>query len=394
MGNELLKKAFELYPKMQDYRRYLHQNAEVGFALEKTKGFVEDCLTKLGYQPKPCGRCGITADISAKRKGIFLLRADMDALPIQEKTGEAFACRLGNMHACGHDMHVAMLLGAAEILGAYAPSLKKGVRLLFQPAEELLEGAQDCIDAGVLQGVDGAMMLHVLPNLPFPCGTAVVSAEGISAPAADFFKITVSGKGCHGSSPWQGVDALLIAAKIVDDVQTIASREVSPQSPSVLTIGKMVAGDSGNVIAKKAVLSGSLRAMDGEVHAFLKERMEKIAQGTAKAFRGTAKVKYEGGCPCLVNDRKLSDFVHEVCMDTLGKKRCLKSSDFPRGGLGGSEDFAYISQKVPSIMVGICAGERGQVRDEALHSPRVQFDETALPYGAALLAAVALRRSL
>ena len=391
MGNDCLKIARNYFLDMQRHRRYLHENAELGFALIKTKEYVLDCLKNLGYNPKPCGRCGITAELGGKKNGYFLLRADMDGLPIREKTGEKFACKHGNMHACGHDLHAAMLLGAAAILKEKETMLNKGVRLLFQPAEETLEGAKDCIENGAIKDVFGAMMLHVLPSMPFPCGTAVISAEGFSAPAADFFDIEITGKGCHGSSPWQGVDALLIAAKTVVGVQTLAAREISSQIPATLTFGKLNAGEADNVIARKALLSGTLRTMNEETRGFVKMRMEEIAKQTAKAFRGRAAVRYKSGCPCLKNDGQLSALLYETALETLGKKYSLHASSLPSGVVGGSEDFAYISQKVPSIMAGICAGERGQVRDEPLHSPRVDFDERAMPFSAALLAATALR---
>lgn len=355
--------------------------------MPKTKTYVERRLKEMGYTPKPCGRCGLIAEIGKMEKGVFLLRADMDGLPLQEKSGEKFACRAGNMHACGHDLHAAMLLGAAALLKGVEKALSTGVRLLFQPAEERLEGAKDCIDDGVLQGVNGAMMLHVLPSMPYSTGTAVVSVGGISAPAADFFEITVSGKGCHGSSPWQGVDALLIGAKIVEGVQTLSSREFSTQIPATLTFGQFHAGSGDNVIAAKAILCGTLRAMREDVRNRYKERLQQIAQGLAKAFRARAQVEYKSGCPCLQNDSLLSQRIYALCGETLGKKRTLLSSQLQQGGVGGSEDFAYIAQSVPSVMVGLCAGEAKEGFLQPLHSPKVRFDEEVMPYGAALLAA-------
>ncbi len=389
MGNEILETAKKRQSQTVADRRYLHKNAEVGFELPRTKSYVWERLKSMGYEPKECGRCGITAEIG-RGKECFLLRADMDGLPIAERSGEPFAARNGHMHACGHDLHTAMLLAAAGILREREKELRVRVRLLFQPAEELLEGARDCISSGVTDGVTRAMMLHVLPSMPFAVGTAIVSAAGITAPAADFFDVTFYGKGCHGSSPWQGVDSLLTAAQAVTALQAIASRELSPDVPAVLTFGQFHAGDADNAIAAKAVLSGTLRAMDEQRRDFVKKRLEEIVKSMARSMRGRARVVYKGGCPCLQNDGEISSLVYERAKNALGEKFVLLSSELPKGGVGGSEDFAYIAEKVPSVMVGICAGSGGQVRDEPLHSPHVCFDERCMPYGAALLAATVL----
>ena len=389
MEKACLKNAKKYFLQMQKDRRYLHKNAEIGFELPKTAAYVETRLKELGYTPKRVSRCAIIAGIGQGKDGI-LLRADMDALPIKERSGEPFACKVGYMHACGHDLHAAMLLGAAAILREQETKLQTRVRLLFQPAEERLEGAKECVRLGVLEGINAATMLHVLPSMPFKSGTLIVSSGGVSAPAADFFDITVTGKGCHGSSPWQGVDGLLVGAKIVSALEVLSSREISPLAPTTLTIGKFQAGDAGNVIAAKALLSGTLRSLDEKAQEYAKKRLQEISQGVAKTLRARARVQFRSGCPCLQNDEKVSDFALGVAKEAVGKEKVIPSSELPKGGVGGSEDFAYIAQKIPSVMVGICAGSRGQGFDEPLHSPRVRFDEECMPYGAAYLAAFAL----
>ena len=232
-------------------------------------------------------------------------------------------------------------------------------------------------------------MLHVLPSMPFSVGTAVVSDVEVSAPAADFFDVEISGKGCHGSSPWQGVDALLIGTKIVDGVQAFAARELSPRDYATLTFGRFSAGAADNVIAPRATLGGTLRAMSENTRAYLKKRLSEMAQSTAKGLRGKARVVFKSGCPCLINDEATASAVYTIARQTIGERRALLASQLPQGGVGGSEDFAYIAQKVPSVMVGLCAGERKKGYTEPLHSPRVRFDEGAMPYGAALLCAAA-----
>ena len=372
-------------------RRYLHKNAETGFALNKTLAYIQSRLEAMGYNPQQCGKAGLVVEVGKGEKTV-LLRADMDALPITEKTGLPYACKHGNMHACGHDMHTAMLLGAAKLLKDREGSLSGRIRLLFQPAEELLEGAKDCIESGALKGVDCALMLHVLTAVNADMGTAIVSSEGISAPAADYFKIEVRGKGCHGSAPWEGVDALTIAARILLGLQELSARELSMANPAVLTVGSLETDGAGNAISDKAVLCGTLRSFDEEIRSFVKKRIQSIAVNTAKAFRASAKVSYGGGCPTLINDGKLSFLAEKGAKELLGGKCVFTSKELGgdvRKRSGGSEDFAYISHTIPSVMVGLVAGEKGKGYDYPLHHPKAKFDEKVLYLGAALYAGIA-----
>lgn len=384
---EILKESKGLQAQLVADRRYLHKNAEVAFDLPKTTEYIQHRLREIGLSSRPCGRSGIVAEIG-KGRSCFLLRADMDALPIRERSGEPFAAKNGHMHACGHDMHAAILLGTAAVLKKHESELKGRVRLLFQPAEEILEGARDCVNSGVLDGVSGAMMLHVLPISEYGVGTLIVSEAGVSAPAADFFDIKVRGKGCHGSSPWQGVDALLIGARVVEGVLAVAARELSPHSGATLTFGRFVAGEADNALAASALLSGTLRALDEQTRAFYKGRLETIAKGIARTMKGSARVVYKSGCPCLNNDEGQAKALYEACRATLGERKVLSASQLPKGGVGGSEDFAYIAQKVPSIMAGLCAGVKGN--RQPLHSPSLRLNEECMPYGVAAFCSMAL----
>ncbi len=394
---EVLKDAEKLRQSMVKHRRYLHQHAEVGFDLPTTRTYVHKVLSDLGYAPTKCGKAGILATLgNPKSKPAVLLRADMDGLPITEKSGEPFSCKTGNMHACGHDLHTAMLLGAAELLKKREKALKGCVKFLFQPAEEILEGAEDCLKNGVLDAPapDCAVMLHALTDLPMPSGTLIVSSAGVSAPAADFFRITVQGKGCHGSTPWKGVDALSAGAHILLALQTLSAREIPASANAVLTVGSLQAGQAGNVIADKAELHGTLRAFDEGVRTQIKERIKEIARTQAKAFRATAKTEFSGGCPTLVNDNGVSDFAYQIAKELLGENRAFASADLGGNEVGkrsgGSEDFAYISHAVPSVMVGLAAGERAKGYSYPLHHAKARFDENVLPVGAAFLTAFAL----
>ena len=392
----ILKEANALKERLVTHRRYLHQNAEIGFDLPKTYAYVEKTLQELGCKTEKCGKGGLIATVGdVKQQPIVLLRADMDGLPLREKSGEPFACKTGNMHACGHDLHTAMLLGASELLKRREKRLKGCIKLLFQPAEETLEGAENCLKNGVLEPLkpDLAVMLHVLTDLPMPTGTAVISSAGVSAPAADFFRISVQGKGCHGSTPWKGVDALSVGAHILWGLQTLSAREIPNGAGTVLTVGSLTAGKAGNVIADTAVLAGTLRSFDEETRAEIKMRIKQVATAQAKAFRAKAKTEFLGGCPTLVNDKKVSEFAYKTAKALLGEDRAFTSAEL-NGGIkrssGGSEDFAYISHEIPSVMIGLCAGERDKGYAYPLHHPKARFDEGALPIGAGLLTALAI----
>lgn len=238
-AKELIREAAEMKAELIERRKYLHSHAETGFALDETLAYVRSELEGMGYAPEPCGRAGLVALAGGKNPGrVFLLRADMDALPIAEQSGVDFASKNGNMHACGHDMHTAMLLGAAKLLKMHEDELAGTVKLMFQPAEEIFEGSADMIRAGVLEAphVDAAMMIHVMAGMPLAPGTVIVSDPGIGAPAADVFEIRVRGRGCHGSMPEKGIDPVTAAAHIIIALQEIRARELSMGDHAVLTI--------------------------------------------------------------------------------------------------------------------------------------------------------------
>ena len=387
MEQTILKEAKGLQKELVEWRRELDRRAEVGFTHPMTTAFLKEALAKMGYKVEPCGKSGLTVTVGDGEK-TFLLRADTDALPIREEARVGYASKSGNMHACGHDMHATMLLGAAKLLKAKEKGLRGRVKLLFQPAEELLEGAKNMIENGVLVSpkVDGAMMMHVMTNVPMPVGTTVVASAGVSAPAADYFTIKVKGKGCHGSAPWNGVDATSVAAHILLALHEISARELSVSQPAVLTVGSVSAGEASNVIADTATLKGTLRAFDEGVRAQVKQRFKEISSSVAKAFRARASVRYGGGCPTLVNDEKLSVFTEKTLKKLLGENGVFASATLQgvvKEKSGGSEDFAYISQEIPSVMVAIAAGQTEKGYTYPLHHPKVKFDEGALFIGAA-----------
>lgn len=390
----LKQMAQEEASRILEDRRFLHAHAETGFDLPETFAYVWRTLEEMGLTPRRCGRCGIVADIGQGSPAV-LLRADMDALPVREETEEPFASGNGCMHACGHDLHTAMLLGAARILKRLEGKWQRTVRLMFQPAEEILQGARDMLDNGLLEGADiqAAFMVHVLTNLELPAGTAIVSAPGVSAPAAATFEIRIRGKGCHGAMPHTGVDPITTAAHLVLALQQIGTRELSLNQPSALTIGMLQAGKTANVIPDSAVLRGSMRAFDEETKDFILRRIREIAVQTAAVFRAEAEVKILSECPTLLNDESLITMTLGTLQSLLGRERALLSSALSGAGARstGSEDFASVSHAVPSVMIALAAGNPAEGYASPAHHPKARFDESVLPEGAAIYSALALQ---
>lgn len=386
-----------LLPWLQTHRRWLHAHPETGFNLTETKDYVRRQLEELGYQPADCGKAGLIATIGNGKGKVFLLRADMDALPIREEADVEFASQNGNMHACGHDMHTTMLLGAAKLLKANEDEISGTVKLMFQPAEEIFEGSKDMIENGLLEKphVDAAMMIHVTAGTPLPIGTILVSAPGVSAPAADYFTIQVQGKGCHGSAPQDGVDALTAAAHILIALQEIHARELSAADEAVLTIGTIHGGSAANAIADAVTMGGTIRSYDEQTRVFLKQRLTEIAASAAATFRASAEVSFGSGCPTLVNDKDVADAVLRYLSGFLGQNQVFSTAALQADGRaargGGSEDFAYISHQVPSLMLALAAGEPEKGFLYSQHHPKVKFDEDALPVGSAVMAYTALQ---
>ncbi len=387
-----MKSIFEDAKNIEDeiiaHRRYIHQNAETGFDTPKTKAYIISRLREMGYTPEECGKSGVKAEIGKGEKCV-LLRADTDALPIKEEAELPYRAK-ENMHACGHDMHTAMLLGAAKLLKKREKELNGKIVLMFQPAEEILEGAKDMIESGVLEGVQKAMMLHVITGVEIPSGTVIVSSPGVSAPASDHFTVNIYGKGCHGSAPWQGVDALMISAQIINGLQILQSREIEAREETVLTIGYVQAGSTGNAVADTAVIKGTARSYSEKTREYLQKRIKEICCGIAQTYRGNAEAIFTSGTPPMINEKEISENVYKNTLELLGKDKVLTTAMISPDGRvargGGSEDFAYISEKVPSVMVSLTAGEKEKGYAYPVHHPKATFDESVLPIGAAVYA--------
>lgn len=399
-AEEILQEVSQDKEKMIADRRFLHTHPETGFDLNETAAYVRRQLEEMGYALVSCGKAGVIAVAGGKKPGkVFLIRGDMDALPIREEAEIDAPSENGKMHACGHDMHTTMLLEAARILKKHEDELEGSVKLMFQPAEEILEGAKDMIDAGLLKNpdVDAGMMLHVMVGMPFPDGTAIVCSGGVSAPAADYFTVRIQGKGCHGSMPNNGIDPINVAAHIVIALQEIHARELYLMDQAVLTIGSVHAGNAGNAIPDTAELTGTVRAYDDSMREQIKTRMTEIASHVAAAFRATAVVEFGSGSPTLMNDAELSDCMVKYIRELNGPEMVFTTGQLAdRSGektakSSGSEDFAYVSHEIPTIMLALAAGNPESGYGYPLHHPKVKFDENALPFGASIYAYGAMR---
>ena len=390
---DILAEAQAIRDTLIAHRRALHAQPEIGFELNNTLTSVRTRLEELGYAPKACGKAGLTATVG-RGSPVFLLRADMDALPIREEADLPFAATNGNMHACGHDMHTAMLLGAAQLLKDHEAELKGTVKFMFQSAEELLEGAKDMVSHGLLEDPkpEAGMMVHVMTGSDLPTGTVTVCDGGVSAPGAAYFTIRVQGKGCHGAMPNMGIDPIAASAHILLGLQGIRAQELGLSEDAILTVGSFHAGNRPNIIPDTATLQGSLRAFGSETMAFMQKRTEEIAAGTAAAHRASAEVIWDTVCPPLVNDFTLSEQTAQWTRQLLGPDRTLTQKQLAgKVRSSGSEDFAYVSQQISTIMVSLAAGSREEGHLYPLHHPKVTFSEEALAAGTAVLVNTAIR---
>lgn len=388
----LLQEAESLQSWLMELRRELHRCPETGFELPRTLARVRQELEAMGYEPVGCGTAGLTAQAGGKHPGkTILLRADMDALPICEEADVDYASKEpGRMHACGHDLHTAMLLGAARLLKEREEEIKGTVKLMFQPAEEIFCGARDMIEAGVLESptVDGAMMIHVTAGQPVPAGTFLVPAGGVTTASCQQYHILVRGKGGHGSTPHLAVDPITAAAHIHLALQEINSRELDPRAYGVFTTCRFRAGEASNIIPEMAEMWGTIRTTDpeGVTAEQIKNRMTEIAQGVGAALRCQVEVAFGDFCPCVVVDEALSARTKEYLGELFGP---LVQS-IPQWG-GGSEDFSWISLRVPSVTMFLGAGNSEDGYEYGLHNPKTRFDDSVLWRGSAAYTHVALR---
>jgi hippurate hydrolase len=368
----------EIFEWMKEIRRAIHQWPELGYKEEKTAELVAKSLKKIGIKHQiGIAETGVVGKlITDEHAKTVALRADMDALPVTEETGLTFASQNpGIMHACGHDGHTAIILGAAAILKKSPP--EGNVVFIFQPAEEGDGGAKPMIEQGALEGVDAIYGGHIESN--YQLGEIGIKT-GIHTSHTDAFDIRVTGKGGHAARPHEAVDAVLIASRIVMNLQTIISREVDPVHPSVLTIGYIRSGTVNNAIAEKAVLKGTIRTTDESVRNQIAEKIRKMASSLAILHDAEIKVIFKPGYPPIINDETASKYALHVAEKLVGRDKTIAIA-YP--SLGG-EDFSYYLQQIPGCFVRFGAAKEGHEMASS-HSPKFDFDEEVLRVGAAYM---------
>jgi amidohydrolase len=382
--------AWEIGPEVVADRRYLHQHPELGFQEENTARFVAEKLRSLGIETRTgVAKTGVVGLLRGAQPGkTVLLRADMDALPIEELNNVPYKSQIpGVMHACGHDSHTAMLLGVARLLTERKGEIKGTVKFIFQPSEEVPPGgAKPMIEAGVMEDphVDAAFGVHIGQDLPV--GTIGVCAGPTNA-ASDGFIATIKGVGGHAARPHGSVDPIVVAAQCISALQTLVSREVNPLRQAVITVGSLHAGTVSNIIPEEAIMKATVRTFDPDVRQNLSERIPALIKGISAAMRAEAEVQYRFGYPALVNDPAMTDLVRQVARGIVGPRRVVEREP----GMGG-EDMSYFLQQAPGCFfrIGSRNPERGLVYGH--HHPRFDIDdEGALPIGVAAVASVALR---
>ncbi len=368
----------ELFEWIKDIRRKLHQSPELGFKEEKTAEFISGKLKELGIKHKKgIAQTGIVGKMMIDEKApTIALRADMDALPITENTGLPFSSQnSGIMHACGHDGHMAILLGAAAILKENPP--EGNIVFIFQPAEEGEGGAKPMIEEGVLDGVDMIFGGHI--ERQHQVGEIGIKT-GVHTAFCDSFDIKVTGKGGHAARPHETIDAVLIASQIVINLQSIVSREIDPVHPAVLTIGYFKSGTVFNAIADKAVLKGTIRTTNEDIRALVIDKIRKLASSFAILHDAEIAFNIKPGYPPVVNEERATEYARYTADKLLGKGKAIPLL-YP--SLGG-EDFAYYLQAVPGCFVRFGAAKEGFEKITS-HSPSFDFDEDVLKVGAAYM---------
>ena len=377
-----------LQPEIVSFRRALHQIPELGHNLPRTAAYIRERLTDWGISyTDSASDSSLWGEIEGAHPGkTVLLRADTDGLPIQEQTGQPYASTIdGMMHACGHDAHAAMLLGALKVLQDNRAALRGKVRFIFQAAEECVSGAQRAVEQGVTDGADAAFGCHIGnlidPNIPL--GTVTV-VEGNVMASADCFFLTVQGKGCHGSTPEKGIDPVTIASHIVINLQEILARELPAAQAVSLTVGRIQGGQVYNIIPEQVEVEGTLRAHDPAIREYVLKRIEEIAISTAALFRGSCQVRIRRATDAVINPPELTRLAQQAARAVVGED-FLQTAMTPSMG---SEDFSCYQKEIPGVFWFLSSASDDRTRIPH-HNPRFDIDEAVLWKGSALLVSAA-----
>lgn len=384
---------WEKCKEQQDYivavRRELHQIPEIGTDLPETQAVIARELDHMGISYRKNRKdSGIIGEIGGAHPGkTILLRADIDALPITEDTGASYASKHENcMHACGHDAHAAMLLGALKVLQENKNLLNGTVRFVFQTGEEICRGSKTAIEEGVMDGVDSVFGLHIgsIAGAKIPAGT-LVAVSGCCMASFDRFILHIRGVGCHGSTPEKGIDPVTIAANVVLSLQEILAREIPAMDPAVLTLGKIAGGFAYNVMPGEVEIEGTTRALDDGVRKYLAKRISEISKSVAEAYRGTCECEMDWGAPPVVNDPAMTELAQNAAAKALGREHVMTSMS----PLMGGEDFAYYLAHKPGAFMFLSSANPEKHTDGPHHNPKFNIDEDVLYMGSATFVSIA-----
>ena len=367
-----------------EVRRDIHAHPELAFEEVRTAGVVAAELTRIGIKHETgIAKTGVVGIIEGGRPGpVLAIRADMDALPIEERTGLPYAStKLGLMHACGHDIHTTTLIGVAEVLHRLAPSLAGTVKLIFQPAEEAIGGAELMVKEGVLENpkVDMAIGFHNYPHIPVG---EFSFCPGPALAAADMFKLVVHGKSGHAAHPYAAIDPIVAAATLITQLQTVVSREVNPLHPAVVTVGAINGGNASNIIPDMVTIKGTVRTLHADAQDTAEAAIRRLCAGAEVSMRVKIDIDYQRGVPAMLNDDRVLEPVVEAVRKQLGDVIHRRAPSM------GAEDFALMSQIVPSFQLGVGAGAPG--RADRLHNSAYSPDEACIGLGVQALARAAV----
>lgn len=386
-GIDFLKEAREIKDEIVKNRRYFHQNPEVGFEEFNTSKTIVEYLNSLGIENKVICKTGIVGLIHGNGEGpVIALRSDLDALPLDDRKNVEYASKVkGKMHACGHDGHMSILMAVAKLLNKHRDKFNGTVKLIFEPAEETIGGAQFMIEEGALEDpkVDAIIGLHVSELLD--SGT-IGLRYGVVNAASNPFKITIKGKGGHGAHPEDCVDPIIAGCNMVNALQTIVSRELSPHNPAVVTIGRFIGGTAANIIPEEVVLEGVIRTITKEDREHAKKRLKDICNGIATAMRVEVNIEIVEGYPCLYNNDSLVELGEKVFKKVLGEDNVLLNIP-PSMGV---ESFAYFTEKAPALFYFLGTRNIEKGIHHPAHGSLFDLDEEGLVYGVALQSAMAV----
>jgi amidohydrolase len=386
--NKILKLSLKYAPDMIRLRRQLHQYPETALEEHRTQKIIANKLREIGLKVNAkIWKTAVVGLLNSKAKTVGI-RSDMDALPVTERTGYSFASKNpGKMHACGHDVHMATVWGAARILSDLKSELDGSVKFIYQPSEEVHPGgAKPLIDAGVLKKPNVSMMFGLHVDSKIAAG-AIGIKDGPMMAQADDFSLEIIGRSGHGARPHETIDAVVVASNVVMALQNIASRQVNPLVPVVISIGAIHGGTATNVIADRVILKGTARSLNPELTAVLPRMIEKIITGVCVSFGAKFELRYNRGYPVLFNDGRVNEIYRHSARELFGKRAVVEIKQPSMGG----EDFSYFARAMPGAMMRLGVGNKKIGADKPWHHPAFKVDEAAIPFGAAVLAGAAIR---